>query len=184
MEKRKTPRLKEKYFNEVVPEMMKEFGYKNKMQVPRLVKAVVNMGVGEAITDIKIMDKAQDELAAITGQHPVLCRAKKAISNFKIRIGQPIGCKVTLRQNIMYEFLDKLMNIALPRIRDFRGVPNKAFDGNGNYNLGIKEQVIFPEIEFDRIARAQGMNITVVTTAKTKEESRALLKLLGMPFQE
>lgn len=184
MEKIKTPRLKEKYFNEVVPLMMKDFGYKNKMQVPRLVKTVVNMGVGEAITDIKIMDKAQEELATITGQHPVLCRAKKAISNFKIRIGQPIGCKVTLRQNIMYEFLDRLINIALPRIRDFRGVPNKAFDGKGNYNLGIKEQAIFPELEFDRIARAQGMNITIVTTAKTKEESSALLKLLGMPFQE
>lgn len=183
MQKRKIPRLKEKYINEVIPAMIKEFGYKNSMQVPRLVKVVVNMGVGEAVTDIKIFDKAVEELAAITGQHPVTCRAKKAISNFKIRQGQPIGCKVTLRQNIMYEFLDRLLNIALPRIRDFRGVSPAAFDENANYNLGIKEQTVFPEIEYDRITRPQGMNITIITTAKSIKESSGLLKLLGMPFQ-
>lgn len=184
MEMKKIPRLKEKYINEIIPAMMKEFGYKNKMQVPRLVKIVVNMGVGEAITDIKIMDKAQEELAAITGQHPVLCRAKKAISNFKIREGQPIGCKVTLRRNIMYEFLDRFMNIALPRIRDFRGISNKSFDENGSYNLGIREQTIFPEIEYDRIPRLQGMNITIISNSKTVKESLGFLRLLGMPFQQ
>jgi len=178
------PRLKEKYINEVIPRMGKDFGYKNKMQAPRLVKVVVNMGVGEAINDIKIMDKALEEMALITGQHPIVCRAKKAISNFKIRVGLPIGCRVTLRRNIMYEFLDRFINVALPRIRDFRGVSDTSFDQDGNYSLGLKEQIIFPEIEYDRIQRAQGMDITIVTTAKTKEESKGLLKLLGMPFKE
>lgn len=178
------PIIKEKYLNEVVPAMMKEFGYKNNMQVPRLVKITVNMGVGEAINDIKIMDKAVEELGLITGQRPVLCRAKKAISNFKIREGQAIGCKVTLRQNVMYEFIGRLINIALPRIRDFRGVSRNAFDQDGNYNLGLSEQYIFPEIEFDRIQRVQGLNITIGIRAKNKAESMALLRLLGMPFRE
>lgn len=181
---KKNPRLKEKYINEIVPQMMKDFGYKNKMQVPRILKMVVNMGVGEAITDIKILDKAVEELALITGQHPVICRAKKAISNFKIREGQPIGCKVTLRRNIMYEFLDRLINVALPRIRDFRGASVKGFDEKGNYSMGIKEQVIFPEIEYDRITRQQGMNITIVMNAKNKKESLGLFRLFGMPFEQ
>lgn len=177
------PRLKEKYFNEIVPQMMKDFGYKNKLQVPRLVKVTVNMGVGEAITDIKILDKAQEELGLITGQHPVVCRSKKAISNFKIRVGQPIGCKVTLRHNMMYEFLDRLINVTLPRIRDFRGVSAGSFDDAGNYSMGLNEQYIFPEIEFDRIQRAQGMDINITIKSGNKKESLALLKLLGMPFQ-
>lgn len=184
MEKRMPTRLKEKYINAVIPQMMKDFNYKNRMQVPRLVKVVLNMGVGEAINDIKILDKAVGELALITGQHPTITRAKKAISNFKIRAGQAIGCKVTLRRNIMYEFLDRLINVALPRIRDFRGVFNTSFDQDGNYSLGLKEHVIFPEIEYDKIMRTQGMNITIITTAKTKDESCGLLKLLGMPFRE
>ncbi|HOX54728.1 MAG: 50S ribosomal protein L5 [Candidatus Omnitrophica bacterium] len=178
------PRLVEKYNNEIIPKMMESFKYKNKLQVPRLVKIVVNMGVGEAIQDIKIMDQAMDELATITGQRPTLRRAKKAISNFKIREGLPVGCKVTLRRNMMYEFLDRLVNVALPRIRDFGGVPPDSFDQGGNYSLGLSEQTIFPEIETDKTPRVQGMDITIVTTAKNKEESKELLRLFGLPFRK
>ncbi|PIQ88359.1 MAG: 50S ribosomal protein L5 [Candidatus Omnitrophica bacterium CG11_big_fil_rev_8_21_14_0_20_42_13] len=184
MKPKNTPRLKEKYINEVVPEMMKMFAYKNRMQVPKLSKVTVSMGVGAAKDDIKILDKAMDELSLITGQRPVVCRSKKAISNFKIREDQAIGCKVTLRAAYMYEFLDRLMNIALPRIRDFRGVPGTSFDQDGNYSMGLKEQAIFPEIDYDKASqRVQGMNITIITTAKTGNESHELLRLLGMPFK-
>lgn len=178
------PRLIEKYNNEIIPSMMQTFKYKNKLEVPRLVKIVVNMGVGEAIQDIKIMDQAMDELATITGQRPTLRRAKKAISNFKIREGLPVGCKVTLRRNMMYEFLDRLVNVALPRIRDFGGVPPDSFDQAGNYSLGLSEQTIFPEIETDKTPRVQGMDITIVTTAENKEESKELLRLFGLPFRK
>jgi len=176
-------RLLEKYNNEIVPELTKIFSYKNKLQAPRLQKIVVNMGVGEAIGDIKILDKAMEELGAITGQKPVVRRSKKAISNFKIREGLPIGCKVTLRRNIMYEFLDRFLNIALPRIRDFRGVPVDSFDKAGNYSIGITDQVIFPEIDYDRITRSQGMDITFVINTKSAKESKELLRLFGMPFK-
>ncbi|MBM3249020.1 MAG: 50S ribosomal protein L5 [Candidatus Omnitrophica bacterium] len=178
------PRLIEKYNNEIIPKMMEIFKYKNKLEVPRLVKIVVNMGVGEAIQDIKILDQAMDELATITGQRPSLRRAKKAISNFKIREGLPVGCKVTLRRNMMYEFMDRLVNVALPRIRDFNGVPPDSFDQSGNYSLGLSEQTIFPEIETDRTPRVQGMDITIVTTSKNKEESKELLRLFGVPFKK
>jgi large subunit ribosomal protein L5 len=178
------PRLIEKYNNEIIPKMMEIFKYKNKLEVPRLVKIVVNMGVGEAIQDIKILDQAMDELATITGQRPSLRRAKKAISNFKIREGLPVGCKVTLRRKMMYEFMDRLVNVALPRIRDFNGVPGESFDQSGNYSLGLTEQTIFPEIETDRTPRVQGMDITIVTTAKNKEESKELLRLFGVPFKK
>lgn len=178
------PRLIDKYKNDIVPKMMQSFKYKNQLQVPRLVKIVVNMGVGEAVQDIKILDQAMDELAAITGQRPTMRRAKKAISNFKIRAGLPVGCKVTLRRNMMYEFLDRLVNIALPRIRDFNGVPGDSFDQSGNYSLGLTEQTIFPEIETDKTPRVQGMDITVVTTAKNKEEAKELLRLFGLPFKK
>jgi len=178
-----TPRLLEKYRKEIIPAMQQKFNYKSPMRVPAVKKVVVNMGVGEAITDIKILDKAQEELAAITGQKPVICRAKQAIANFKIREGLPIGCKVTLRRTMMYEFLDRLINVALPRVRDFRGVPSDSFDKDGNYSLGLKEQAIFPEIDIDRIQRVQGMDITIVTNAKTSEEAYELLSLFGMPFQ-
>ena len=179
------PRLLKKYREEIVPAMVKKFGYKTRMQVPRVEKIVVNMGVGEAISDIKMLDKAMDELAMITGQKPLMRRAKIAISNFKIREGLPIGCKVTLRNKIMYEFLDRLVNAALPRIRDFRGIPSDSFDGQGNYTLGLKEQSMFPEIDIDRIQRVQGMDITMVIKGRSmnKEESFELLKLFGMPFQ-
>jgi large subunit ribosomal protein L5 len=164
--------------------MQEKFNLKNKLAVPRLDKIVVNMGVGEALQDIKTLDKAMDELASITGQRPIMRRAKKAISNFKIKEGNPIACKVTLRRAMMYEFLDRLLNIALPRIRDFRGVSRDAFDQAGNYTLGISEQVIFPEIEYDKITRPQGMDITlVIKNAKTKEQSKELLRLFGMPFE-
>jgi len=179
-----TPRLLEKYRNEIIPKMMEAFSIKNKFAVPRVDKIVVNMGVGEALQDMKILDKAMEELATITGQKPILRRAKKAIANFKIKQNQPIGCKVTLRRTIMYEFLDRLISIALPRIRDFRGIPPDAFDEAGNYTLGITEQSIFPEIEYDRVSRMQGMDITlVIKNAKTKEQARELLKLFGMPFK-
>lgn len=178
------PRLKEAYNKEIVPAMMKKFNYKNKMQVPSIQKVVVNMGVGEAIADIKILDKAMEEMGVITGQKPVICRAKKAISNFKIRESNPIGCKVTLRKTIMYEFLDRLLNVALPRIRDFRGVPSTSFDEAGNYTLGINEQTIFPEIEYDKIQRPQGMNITIATNAVSKDQAKELLRLFGMPFKD
>lgn len=177
------PRLLDKYRNEIVPKMIEAFQLKNRMAVPRIDKVVVNMGVGEGAQDVKILEKAMDEMAAITGQRPILRRAKKAIANFKIRDGHPIGCKVTLRKKIMYEFMDRLINIALPRIRDFRGISPDSFDHAGNYTLGLAEQTIFPEIEYDKITRTQGMDITfVIKNSKTKEQSRELLKLFGMPF--
>lgn len=178
------PRLLEKYRKEIIPQMMKEFNIKNRMAVPRVDKIVVNMGVGEALQDIKILEKAIDELALITGQKPVMRRAKKAIANFKIRQGSPVGCKVTLRRSMMYEFMDRLISIALPRIRDFRGVSMDAFDKAGNYTLGLSEQGIFPEIEYDKLTRVQGMDITfVIKNVKVKDQAMALLKLFGMPFK-
>ena len=180
---KETPRLKEYYRDECVPQMMQEFRYKSPMQVPRLKKVVVNIGLGEAIQNIKLLESASVELTAVTGQKPVVTRAKKSIAAFKLREGMPIGCMVTLRRSRMYYFLDKLMNVVLPRVRDFRGVSEKAFDGRGNYTLGIKEQIIFPEIEYDQIDKVRGMNITIVTSAPTDEEGKFLLKLLGLPFR-
>ncbi len=178
-----TPRLLEYYRNEIVPKMMERFSLKNKLAVPRLEKIVINMGVGEALQDIKILEKAMEDLATITGQKPIMRRAKKAISNFKIKQGQPIGCKVTLRKAIMYEFMDKLVNVAMPRIRDFRGVRNDSFDKAGNYTLGMNDQGIFPEIDYDKLIRSQGMDITfVIKNARTQEEAKEFLKLFGMPF--
>jgi len=176
-------RLKELYANEIVPQLMKDFGYKNVMQVPKLEKIVVNMGLGEAIQNVKILDSAAEELAVITGQKAVITKAKKSIASFKLRQGMPIGCMVTLRKEHMFEFLDRLMNISLPRVRDFKGISPKGFDGRGNYSLGIKEQLIFPEINYDKVEKIKGLNISIVTTAKTDEEGRALLKFLGMPFR-
>jgi large subunit ribosomal protein L5 len=176
-------RLKEVYTQEIIPQLMKEFGYKNVMQVPRLEKIVVNMGLGEAIQNVKILDSAADEIATITGQKAVITKAKKSIASFKLRQGMPIGCMVTLRKDRMYEFIDRLMNISLPRVRDFKGVSAKGFDGRGNYSLGIKEQLIFPEIDYDKVDKVKGLNISIVTTAKTDEEGRALLKIMGMPFR-
>ena len=177
-------RLLDKYKNEIVPEMMKVFNLPNKMSVPHIEKIVVNMGVGEAITDIKIIEKAMEELGNITGQKPILIRAKKAISNFKVRQGQPVGCKVTLRRAHMYEFMDRLVNAVLPRVRDFRGVPTNSFDKGGNYTLGLSEQTIFPEIEYDKLTRAQGMDITfVIKNSKSYQQSMELLRLFGMPFK-
>ncbi len=175
-------RLREQYQTEIVEQMTKKFGYKNVMEVPKLVKIVVNMGVGEAKENAKILDSAVADLQVITGQKAVITKAKKAVANFKIREGMPIGCKVTLRGERMYEFLDRLVNLALPRVRDFRGVSADAFDGRGNFALGIKEQLIFPEIEYDKIDKVRGMDVIVVTTAKTDEEARELLKLFNMPF--
>ncbi len=175
-------RLREQYQTEIVDAMTKKFGYKNVMQVPKLVKIVVNMGVGEAKENAKVLDSAVADMQVITGQKAVVTKAKKAVANFKIREGMPIGCKVTLRGERMYEFLDRLVNLALPRVRDFRGVSGEAFDGRGNYALGIKEQLIFPEIEYDKIDKVRGMDIIVVTTAKTDEEARELLRLFNMPF--
>ena len=177
-------RLKEHYQTELIPQLMKEFNYKNTMQVPRMQKLLLSMGVGEAIQNIKVLDSALVELMTIAGQKAVTTKAKKSIANFKLRQGMPIGCMVTLRKDKMYEFFDRLVNVALPRVRDFRGVSGKSFDGRGNYSLGIKEQIIFPEIEYDKIDKIKGLNINIVTTAKTDEEGRALLKLLGMPFRE
>jgi len=177
-------RLQEKYTNEVVQALMEKFGYKNIMEVPKLEKIVINMGVGEAKDNAKVLDSAIADLQLITGQKPVLTRAKKSIANFKIRENMPIGCKVTLRKHMMYEFADKLMNVALPRVRDFRGISDKSFDGRGNYSLGIKEQLIFPEVEYDKIDKVRGMDIIFVTTAKTDEEARELLRFLGMPFAQ
>lgn len=177
------PRLKVAYFQHIVPALMKEFGYKNPMQVPRLERVVLNVGMGEAIQNLKLLESAAAELAVITGQRAVLTRAKKSISAFKLRQGMPIGAKVTLRGDRMYEFVDRLISIALPRIRDFKGVSPKSFDGRGNYTLGIKEQLIFPEIKYDHVASIHGMDITFVTTAKTDEEGKALLRHLGMPFR-
>jgi large subunit ribosomal protein L5 len=177
------PRLLEKYRNEIIPQMQKTGGLMNKYEVPRLDKIVVNMGVGEAINDIKILDKCMSELALITGQKPVMRRARKAISNFKLKKGQPVGCKVTLRKAMMYEFLDRLINIALPRIRDFRGLSTESFDQSGNYTFGISDQLIFPEIDYDKIARTQGMDITIVIkNAKSKDLALQLLKSFGIPF--
>lgn len=176
------PRLKQKYREEVVPALMKQFGYRNVMQVPRLVKISVNKGVGEAAQNKKVLDNAIEEIRLITGQHPVVRRAKKSISNFKIRKGMPVGVSVTLRGDRMYEFFDRLVTLALPRMRDFRGVSDRSFDGRGNYTLGVPEQIIFPEIDVDKVERISGLDITIVTTAKTDEEAYALLKLLGMPF--
>ena len=175
-------RLKEQYQNEIVDAMIKKFGYKNIMEVPKLDKVVINMGVGEAKDNAKLLDAAIADMEKITGQKAVVCKAKKSVANFKIREGMPIGCKVTLRGEKMYEFVDRLVNLALPRVRDFRGVNPNAFDGRGNYALGIKEQFIFPEIEYDKIDKTRGMDIIFVTTAKTDEEARELLRLFNMPF--
>ena len=176
-------RLQEKYQKEVIPAMIEKFGYKNIMEVPKLEKIVINMGVGEAKENQKVLESAVSDLTLIAGQKPILTRAKKSVANFKIRENMPLGCKVTLRKAQMFEFADKLMSIALPRVRDFRGVSSKAFDGRGNYSLGIKEQLIFPEIEYDKVDKLRGMDIIFVTTAKTDEEGKELLKLLGMPFK-
>jgi large subunit ribosomal protein L5 len=176
-------RLKEIYAKEVAPALMKQFGYKSPMEVPRITKIVLNMGVGEAIGDKKILDNAVGDMQKIAGQKPVVTKARKAIAGFKIREGYPIGCMVTLRQNRMYEFLDRFVTIALPRVRDFRGISGRAFDGRGNYNIGIKEQIIFPEIEYDKIDAVRGMNISIATTAKTDAEARALLTAFRFPFR-
>jgi large subunit ribosomal protein L5 len=176
-------RLKERYHKEVAPAIAKEFGIKNPMAVPRLEKIVVNMGMGEAIANAKILDTAADEVRAIVGQKPVITKAKKSIASFKLRQGMPIGVMVTLRGDRMYEFLDRLVSIALPRVRDFRGVSPKAFDGRGNYTIGVREQLIFPEIDFNKVEKMRGMNISIVTTARNDEQARALLKSLGMPFR-
>ena len=175
-------RLRELYKTETVPALTKQFGYSNIMAVPKLVKINVNMGLGEAISNAKLLDVAADELAAITGQKPVITKAKKSIAAFKLRQGMPIGVTVTLRGDRMYEFLDRLISIALPRVRDFRGVPSKSFDGRGNYTLGLKDQLIFPEIDYGKVDKARGMNITVVTSAKSDNEAFELLKAMGMPF--
>ena len=175
-------RLQEKYNNLVKPELINKFNYSSSMEIPRLEKIVVNMGVGDAVSNSKVLDDAVAELQAITGQKPVITKAKKSIASFKLREGMPIGCKVTLRGERMYEFLDKLISISLPRVRDFHGINDNAFDGRGNYTLGVKEQLIFPEINFDNIKKIRGMDIVIVTTANTDEEGRALLSLLGMPF--
>jgi large subunit ribosomal protein L5 len=179
----KAARLKGRYRTEVVPALMKEFGFKNPHQVPKLEKIVVNMGLGEALNNNKILDSAVDQLGAITGQKPVITRARKSIANFKLRQGQAIGAAVTLRGHRMYEFMDRLINVALPRVRDFKGVSNKAFDGKGNYTLGVREQIIFPEINYDQIEKVKGLNITFVTTARNDEHGLGLLKQFGMPFR-
>jgi len=176
-------RLKEKYLREIVPVMIKEFGYRNVMEVPKLEKVVLNMGLGEAIHNIKVLDSAVEELALISAQKPVITRAKRSIASFKLREGMPIGCMVTLRSERMYYFLDKLFNVALPRVRDFRGLSDKAFDGRGNYTLGIKEQIIFPEINYDKIDKVKGLNITIVTTTRNDAEGRFLLEKMGLLFR-
>ena len=178
------PRMRERFRSAVVPAMMKERGYGNPFQVPRLAKVVINMGVGEGKENAKVLDFATADLRAISGQKPIITRAKKSIANFKLRKNVPIGCKVTLRGPRMYEFLDRLVNVALPRVRDFKGVPPKGFDGRGNYNMGLKEQTIFPEIVYDKVDKVRGMDITMVTTARTDEEAKALLAHLGVPFRE
>lgn len=175
--------LKQKYETESVPALQEAFGYANSMQIPKIEKIIINMGLGEAINDNKIMDDAVKEMETISGQKPIITRAKKSIAAFKLREGMPVGCTVTLRQDRMYDFYSKLVNIALPRVRDFRGVSPKGFDGRGNYTLGIKEQIIFPEIDYDKINRVKGMNVTIVTSAKTDKEGFTLLKLMGMPFR-
>jgi len=177
-------RLRERYRTEIVPGLMKEFNYTNRMQVPEVTKVVINMGLGEAVGNVKVIDAAVEELSAITGQKPVVTRARKSEAAFKLRAGMPIGCKVTLRGERMYEFLDRLLSVALPRIRDFRGVPTKSFDGRGNYALGIREQLIFPEIRYDKVEATRGMDVCVETSAKTDEAARALLSHLGFPFRK
>lgn len=177
-------RLKEKYTKEIVPALMAKFNYTSVMQVPKVEKIIINMGVGEAVANSKALDSAVEDLQLISGQKPVVTRAKKSIAGFKLREGMPIGAKVTLRGERMYHFLDKLMNVSLPRVRDFRGVSSKAFDGRGNYTLGLKEQLIFPEIEYDKIDKIRGMDIVIVTSAKTDEEARELLTQMGMPFRK
>jgi len=176
-------RLKEHYKKEVIPALMKEFKYKNRMEVPKLEKIIVNMGLGEAIQNIKIIDNAVQELSVIVGQKPVVTKATKSIATFKLRKGMSIGCMVTLRKDMMYEFFDRLVNVALPRVRDFRGISPKSFDGRGNFAMGIKEQFIFPEVEYDKIDKVRGMNVVIVTSAKTDEEGRRLLKLMGIPYK-
>jgi large subunit ribosomal protein L5 len=178
------PRLKEKYFKEIVPMLMKKFGYKNIMEVPKIEKIVVNMGVGEAVQNIKALENAMNDLSLITGQKPSVRRAKRSEAGFKLRKGMPIGAKVTLRKDMMYDFLDRLISIALPRVRDFRGLSPRSFDGRGNYNFGLSEQVVFPEIDYDKIDKIRGMNITIVTTAKSDEEAKALLEAFGFPFRK
>lgn len=178
-----TPRLKEKYIKDIIPAMMKEFSYSNVMQVPKIQKVVLNVGLGEAIQNIKLLEAAQKELGKITGQKAVITKAKKSIATFKLREGMPIGCKVTLRGNTMYEFLDRLISIALPSIRDFRGISGKSFDGRGNYALGIREQFIFPEIDYDKVEMVHGLDIVMCTSAGTDKESKALLRMLGIPFR-
>jgi large subunit ribosomal protein L5 len=176
-------RLKDYYLKEVVPALVKEFNYKNRMEIPKLEKIVVNMGLGEAIQNIKILDSAVVELSMIVGQRPIITKAKRSIATFKLRQGMPIGCRVTLRREKMYEFFDRLVNVALPRVRDFRGISSKSFDGRGNFSVGLKEQIIFPEIDYDKIDKIKGMNIAIVTSAKTDDEARQLLKLMGLPFK-
>ena len=178
-----TPRLKEKYTKEIIPAMMKDFSYGNIMEVPKVQKIVLNVGLGEAIQNIKLLEAAQKELAAITGQKAVVCKAKKSIATFKLRKDMPIGCKVTLRGASMYEFLDRLISIALPRIRDFRGISGKSFDGRGNYALGLREQFIFPEIDYDKVEMVHGLDVIICTSAKTDKESKALLRHFGIPFR-
>ncbi|MDA8086590.1 MAG: 50S ribosomal protein L5 [Nitrospiraceae bacterium] len=179
-----SPRLRETYNKEILPAMMKEFAYGNVMQVPRIEKVVLNVGLGEAVQNIKLLDSVQQELTQITGQKAVATRAKKAIATFKLRKGMPIGCKVTLRGDRMYEFLDRLISVSLPRIRDFRGLPDKSFDGRGNYNFGIREQFIFPEINYDKVEIVHGMDITICTSARSNEEAKALLRHTGIPFRK
>ena len=179
-----TPRLAEFYHKEVMPQLAKKFGFKNVFQVPRIKKVVINMGVGAGAEDIKILEAALADLTTITGQKPVITRAKKAIANFKIKEGSPIGCKVTLRGARMYEFLDRLINVALPRIKDFRGVPSDTFDGQGNYALGLREQAIFPEIDADKVSKVQGMDVIIVTSARSNDEARELMRLFGMPYKK
>jgi large subunit ribosomal protein L5 len=177
-------RLRDKYLNEVQPKLMKEMGYKSIMEAPRVEKVIINMGVGEATSEPKSLEAAMEDLTKITGRKPKVTRARKSISNFKLRQGNPIGCCVTLRRDGMYEFLDRLISVAMPRIRDFRGISPHGFDGRGNYNLGIKEQLIFPEIDYDKVDKIRGMNITITTTARTDDEARQLLSELGMPFRK
>jgi len=179
-----TPRLIQKYTDEIAPKMIDKFGYTNKMRVPKITKVVLNVGMGAGAEDIKLLESAADELGKITGQKAVITRARKAISNFKIRKGSPVGCKVTLRRKIMFEFLDRMLNIAIPRVKDFRGLPTNSFDQNMNYSFGLQEQIVFPEIEYDKVAKVHGMDITVVMTANTKVEAFELLKLIGFPFRK
>ena len=179
----KVARLKEYYLKELVPVLTKQFSYKNRMEIPRLEKIVVNMGLGEAIQNIKVLDKAVEELSLIVGQKPVITKARRSIATFKLRKGMSIGCRVTLRRERMYEFFDRLVNVALPRVRDFRGISPTSFDGRGNFAMGLKEQLIFPEIDYNKVDKARGMNIVIVTTAKKDDEARELLRLMGMPFR-